>query len=306
VREAEPLPGAIKPPLLPQGPSPVPLGHLSYSALASFERCGYRFYMERVLGVRESEPAFASAPLDEGEEAEVADGRAGDELPEPEALVARTVSPALALGNTVHAALEWSARNGWQDPGTERVEGLLRGEGLGEPEALERALGLIAGWIGSGLRDELDGRRLRPEAPFTLRAAGTVLRGSIDLLAQGETGEAPLVVDYKTDLTKGPGLEELGRRYAGQRAVYALAVAEALGVDEVHTAHIFLEQPSQPITETFDRRRLTAARDEIETLIARVREGRFEVAADPYPAMCFRCPAAARLCPRPAWRPRAA
>ncbi len=40
------------PPILDQAPSPVPLGHLSYSALDAFKRCGYRFYVERVLGVR--------------------------------------------------------------------------------------------------------------------------------------------------------------------------------------------------------------------------------------------------------------
>ena len=201
--------------------------------------------MERVLGVRESEPAFASVPAGELEEAEPGEGGAGDELPEPETLLARNVSPALALGNTVHAALEWSARNEWRDPGRERVEGLLAREGLAEPEVLDRALALIEGWIGSAVRGELATRRLRPEAPFTLRAAGTVLRGSIDLLAVGDQGEAPLVVDYKTDLTRGPGLEALGRRYAGQRAVYALAVAEALGVEDVRTAHVFLERPQR-------------------------------------------------------------
>ena len=200
-REAEPLPGAIRPPLLAEGASPVPLGHLSYSALASFERCGYRFYMERVLGIRESEPAFASVPPGEREEAEPGEGAPATSCPSP-----RRFSPAtsrrLALGNTVHAALEWSARNEWRDPGRERVEGLLAREG-GRGRGGDRALALIDGWIGSGIRGELGTRHPRPEAPFTLRAAGTVLRGSIDLLAEGDQDEAPLVVDYKTDLRGG-------------------------------------------------------------------------------------------------------
>jgi hypothetical protein len=40
-------------------------------------------------------------------------------------------------------------------------------------------------------------------------------------------------------------------------------------------------------------------------LVARMRRGEFEVTAEPYGALCHGCPAAARLCPRPAWRPAA-
>jgi ATP-dependent helicase/nuclease subunit A len=310
-REAEPIPGAVRPPLLPSGPSPVPLGHLSYSALASFERCGYRFYLERVLGVREGDPAFVAASEEEVEEAAV-EGPASDELVEPQEEEGReiphtTVSPALALGNAVHLALEWSARNRWRDPGSDRIAALLEREGLPGEEPLKRATAVIGGWMQSRLRAELEGLRLRPEVPFALGLGGTVMRGSIDLLAEDPAGNAaPLVVDFKTDATRGRDTGELGERYAGQRAVYALAVAEATGSEEVRTAHVFLEHPAEPVAESFGAERLATARSELEALIARVREGRFEVAADPYAAMCFRCPAAARLCPRPAWRPRAA
>ena len=38
-------------------------------------------------------------------------------------------------------------------------------------------------------------------------------------------------------------------------------------------------------------------------LIDRMRGGEFEVTRNPYAALCFGCPAAARLCPRPAWKP---
>ena len=55
---ADPRPGSL----------PVPLGHLSYSALDAFKRCGYRFYVERVLGVRGG--AVIAVAADEGEEAD--------------------------------------------------------------------------------------------------------------------------------------------------------------------------------------------------------------------------------------------
>src|SRR6185312_8900010 len=38
-------------PNLDSVPRAVPVGHLSYSSLADYERCGYRFYAERVLGL---------------------------------------------------------------------------------------------------------------------------------------------------------------------------------------------------------------------------------------------------------------
>jgi hypothetical protein len=41
-------------------------------------------------------------------------------------------------------------------------------------------------------------------------------------------------------------------------------------------------------------------------MIARMRAGAFAPTDEPTPAVCFGCPAAARLCPHPAWRPRAA
>jgi len=56
--------------------------------------------------------------------------------------------------------------------------------------------------------------------------------------------------------------------------------------------------------EVFDPPALRAARERLEGLVAQIRLGTFEPAAEPYAALCFGCPAAPRLCPRPAWRPR--
>src|SRR5262249_6742135 len=128
------------PPLLTERPSPVPIGHLSYSALALYERCGYRFYVERVLGAREGLAAAADA----GEDAP--DDRADDELPEPD--VPRDL--ALGIGNAVHAALEWSAEHEWNEPSGDLLDRLLTREGLSEDaEASRRARELVAGWLGS-------------------------------------------------------------------------------------------------------------------------------------------------------------
>ena len=297
------------PPILEEGRSVVPLGHLSYSALDAFKRCGYRFYVERVLGVRAGLVTAAAPREDEGDELDE-EARAGDELQEPEddAVVGGAgPSPALALGNAVHAALEWSARAGWEHPGPERLTALLAREGVEDSEVLARATRLVDGWLGSELCAEIRGARVRPEAPFVLPLGGTVLRGNIDLLATpngGDNGDGPVVVDFKTDRVGSGGVEPLGERYASQRAVYALAVAgEAGGGGTVRTAHVFLERPDEPVVEVFDEAALATARGSLEGLVAQIRAGSFEVTDEPYAALCFGCPAAPRLCPRPAWRP---
>src|SRR5262249_32840501 len=50
-------PAAADPPLRRPEVPPALIGGLSYSALSGFENCGYRFYVERVLGIGEPEVA---------------------------------------------------------------------------------------------------------------------------------------------------------------------------------------------------------------------------------------------------------
>jgi hypothetical protein len=110
----------------------------------------------------------------------------------------------------------------------------------------------------------------------------------------------PCVVDYKTDALGGRTPAELAQRYTAQREIYALAAGEEEGA---RVAHVFLEAADDPVVAELGPADLAAARERLAELVARMHEGRFEVAAEPYAALCFACPAAARLCPRPAWRP---
>ena len=179
----------------------------------------------------------------------------------------------------------------------------MRREGLaGDGDAAERCERLVAGWLESALLAELGEAAVRPEVPFVLGLAGTVVRGQIDLLVAGQADEATTVIDYKTDALEGRSAAELGSRYLAQREVYGLAAGEA---EEVRVAHVFLEAPAEPVIELLDRERLASARARLERTIGAMTAGEFEVTAEPYPALCFGCPAARRLCPRPAWRPAA-
>jgi ATP-dependent exoDNAse (exonuclease V) beta subunit len=295
----EPVPPKPAAPLLPSAPAPSGAGHLSYSALASYAGCGYRFYVERILGLS-SPPETAG---DGGEPDERKDDEA-DELLDPR-LGPRQRS--LAIGNCVHTILEAGARRSWDPLPAEDVERILAREDLaGDPEARDRVGRLVDGWLASELRAELasDGARLRPEVPFVLDLGGAIVRGKIDLLA--DTPGGPLVVDYKTDALGDADPAELAGRYETQRDLYALAVHRAAGTGSagVRAAYCFLEAPERTVLESYDEAGLRAARERLESLIERIREGDFARTDSPHRSLCHGCPAAARLCGNPAWRPQ--
>ncbi len=282
---------------LETGRRAVPVGHLSYSSLADYERCGYRFYAERVLGLA-SGALHAASDDGDGD----GDGDAvrfePDELPEPQA-EAPGMDPrarSLAFGNAVHAALEWSGRHGWSRPDEDRLRGFLGGD----PGSVERAIRMIDGWLASGLLAELRSGDVRSEVPFVVPLAGIVVRGKIDLLARTPNG--PVVVDFKTDALRGHRAESLGARYRAQRELYAL-VAGTGATGSVRAIHLFLEDPGQPVVAEMGPLELAAARERLAGLIERIRGGDFTPTDAPSSAVCFGCPAAAHLCPHPAWRP---
>jgi CRISPR/Cas system-associated exonuclease Cas4 (RecB family) len=141
---------------------------------------------------------------------------------------------------------------------------------------------------------------MRAEVPLLLGVGGTVLRGSIDLLVERE-GAPPLVVDYKTDRLGGADPAERAGHYEVQRSIYALAVAEALGVEEVEVAYVFLERPAEPAVSVLSAAEMTAARTSLEQTIARIDGGDFPVAAPEERdwSLCRGCPALRGLCSGP-------
>jgi len=115
-------------------------------------------------------------------------------------------------------------------------------------------------------------RRSRAEVPLLIEVAGTVLRGSIDLLVEDD-GAPPLIVDYKTDRVEDGDVARLAGRYEIQQAIYALAVAEARDAPEVELAYVFLERPAEPFLLRWGDEELTAGRHLLEAEIERVRAG---------------------------------
>jgi ATP-dependent exoDNAse (exonuclease V) beta subunit len=288
-------------PLPERRPPAVPNRPLSYTAIEEYEECAYRFQMERVLdlGTR-VRPLLHIAQQEANGGAGVAEG---------------TASPrgeAAARGAAVHALLEWSAGNEWREPPAELIAthataaGLATGAEPGpadEREPERSLLNPVRTWLGSAfLRERIlaPGATFRAEVPLLLGISGATLRGSIDLLVERD-GAPPLVVDYKTDRLGSSSPAERAGKYETQRAIYALAVAEARSAREVEVAYVFLERPEEPALALLDGAAMERGRKEIVATIARIGAGEFPVAPVERRnwELCRKCPALGRLCAGP-------
>jgi ATP-dependent helicase/nuclease subunit A len=186
------------------------------------------------------------------------------------------VEGGLARGRAVHALLEWSHANGWRAPDPELVRRVTASAEVGGEGSLAEGALLrpFQAWLDSPFFAERirDAAGSRAEVPLLVEVAGTVLRGSIDLLVE-EGGAPPLIVDYKTDRVDGADPAELAGRYEIQQAIYALAVAEARGADRVELAYVFLERPEEPVVASWGAEEIEAGRRMLEAAIAEVRDG---------------------------------
>ena len=233
-------------PLLSRTPPPVPNTPLSYTAIS------------------------AQAKLREEGPAEGGDREISGPIAASEATVRET---AIARGIAVHAMLEWSQANDWQEPTEELTRRLAEDAGLAADAAIDGLLTPFRAWTASQLFAEriAPARRTRAEVPLLLQLRGTVLRGSIDLLVEDDE-KPPLVVDYKTDHLGDSTPAEHAERYATQRDLYALAVAEASGAERVEVAYVFLERPEQPALFSLDRAAIETGRQRLEGEIRAIRE----------------------------------
>jgi RecB family exonuclease len=267
-----PPPPARPPAPLPAGPPPV-VRSLSYTALALWKRCGYRFYLQRVLRLpEEDEPGARPA-------AREADGR----------LEARL------RGTLAHEALE---RDG--DARTLVLEAAQRHGVTLTGDELDDIAGMVAGFATSelGARVARAGR-VRREHTFTFPLGSTMLTGFVDVMAQEDDGTV-LVVDYKTDRLKPGDTPQavVERDYDVQRRLYALAVLRH-GAPGVEVAYAFLERPGEPLATTYVPDDVPRLERELEELARGVHEGRFAVAAEPHIALCAGCPGRKALCSWP-------
>jgi ATP-dependent exoDNAse (exonuclease V) beta subunit len=150
-----------------RAPDPIaPPVETSYTALALYERCGYRFFAERMLGVGSVDVVGGDDPR--------------------------------AIGSALHGALQTLAEGRAVDKA--RLRALASAHGL-EGEGVLRLKSAIEAFVASPA-----GGLLTPgdaEVPFAVRVGGGTVTGSMDLVVR-EGGKAT-VVDYKTGVSKASG-----------------------------------------------------------------------------------------------------
>jgi len=256
---------------------PVRLQTLSYTALSELERCGYRYYLERVLGLAEKRlPARAEELHRDGLEARM-------------------------RGTIVHRLLESLDFAGGGAPSEEDVAKVARELGV-RVQAREREE--LAALLRTALDTDLAARLAvasrgaRREYPFafSLGSDEPLVTGVIDILVRESDGGL-LVVDYKSDRV---GAEEdlravVEREYAIQRLVYALAVLSD-GAPRVEIVHWFLHRPGEPISAGYVAADKPELEDRMAELTGRARTRTFIVSQDPHRGLCLTCPGRSGLC----------
>jgi RecB family exonuclease len=264
--------------LAPLAEVPAPPLHrvrrLSYSALSLFERCSYRFFAERVVGLRPAE-ASGSVP-------------------------GQTGLAATEIGDAVHALLE---RIDLKAPAVpdDLTEVVRARYPAAADEELERIRGFVASYCGSELGARiaaLDGAA--PELPFAFEHDGVLLHGRIDVLHRD--GSSALVLDYKTNSLAEAGAEPeaiVEHDYNLQRLVYALACFRA-GAEQVEVVYHFLERPDAVVATSFTREDIPALEAELSAAIARIQANDFRPTPDEF--VCADCPALNLVCAGPRLR----
>ncbi len=262
--------------LQPLEPMPTPPVHevrrLSYSALALFGRCSYRYFAERVAGLPPVPPERGAT--------ESAGG-----------LVATEV------GDAVHRLLEVVPLADPTPPSRAELEAAVR---AWYPLVTEAELDRIAELVDAYCRSELATRLAglpgaRPERPFTFEHDGVLLHGRLDVLSHD--GERALVVDYKSNaLLDADPSEVVESDYRIQRLVYALACLRG-GAQQVEVVYQFLERPDDLVAAEFTQEDVGALEAELSEAIGRIRAGDFK--PTPSEFACSGCPALDLVCAGP-------
>jgi len=265
----------VSPPSAPTvSPPPAPgaqplISTLSYTALSTYEQCGYRFYVQRVLGLADA-PTPASGPD-----------------PTSPATPTRATLSGADRGTLIHQLLASLD---------------LRRPSLADPmpaDVRELLTGLIASSSFARLAVLQDVRR---EQRFAFPIGETLIAGVFDVLARERERDRLLVVDYKSDLLAGRNPQAIvAERYIAQRTIYALAALK-LGATTVEVAHLFLEAPEDPVSTTFTAADAPALEADLAQRVAGVGgsgSGDFPVTNAPGRRVCDGCPAQGGLCSYP-------
>jgi len=237
----------------------APPTDLSYTALALYERCPYRFFAERVLGVGSLEETDADG------------GPRG-------------------LGLAVHAGLQLLAEG--QAPDETRLEALARYHRL-DADGRVRLGDTVAAFRAGGTAAAIAGRDARAEVHFGVGIGHGTLVGKLDLLVRD--GEGALVVDYKTGAAELDAAEARAR-FERQAAVYALALLRA-GAPRVQVRFVEVERDGRETRFDFGPEQAQALESRIARVFASIAAGEYPRLPSFDHGTCRDCPVSGSLCP---------
>jgi ATP-dependent helicase/nuclease subunit A len=330
------LPLAPRRPALPAEPppaAPAPVVRtLSYSSLAAWGACGYRYYLRNVLRLPE-EPVIRVAAAAGAAGAGGAGGAASTLDPRVRGTLVHALleQPGLAAPDrvaevaTAHDRVAEVAaahdRVAEARAGPDRVaEVATAHDRVAEVAAAHDRVAEVAAAHGVALTDAeaadvarladafassplaariARARTVHREHAFAVALGDTLLTGIVDVLAS-ERGGARLVVDYKTDaLDDDTDLAAfVDEHYGVQRRVYALAALRG-GAARVEVAYAFLERPREPVAARFDAADAGALEAELLALAAGMLAGEYPVTSHPHRELCESCPGRRALCSYP-------
>jgi ATP-dependent exoDNAse (exonuclease V) beta subunit len=265
---------------VPQNEPGPPVSGVSYSSLGEYARCGYRFYLERVLRL----PGIDAAPAFEG-------------APAPAGL------SATERGVIAHALLE---RLDFRRPAIPEVDAIVASRFVDRSPNVDEAAeirALVERFVASSMCARLAAATgVRREERFAFLLGGVLVGGVLDVLAWESAPAHPeraLVVDYKSDRLEGRDPDAVvGSDYGTQRLIYALAALRG-GAAAVEVAHVFLEVPDRPAVATFDAADAADLEARLLRLAGGVLRREFAPAAEPCRALCSGCPGEGGLCSWP-------
>ena len=257
-------------------PMPLPPAHvprrLSYSAIALFDNCSYRYYAERILGLRPRDDHVSSSRGEAG-------GLAATEI-----------------GDAAHRLLELVPLDAPAPPAADELAATVRGWYPSvSDEELERIAGFVAAYCASPLAHRIASEQdVRPERPFAFEHDGVLFHGRLDALSL--TDARALVVDYKTNQLATATPDDIVREeYGFQRAVYAFACLRPGSTRSRWS--IVPGAPRRACLGDLHAEERAALESELSAAITRIREGDFR--PTPSEFACSGCPALDVVCAGP-------
>jgi ATP-dependent helicase/nuclease subunit A len=276
--------------------------HVSFSALAAYQRCPRRFYLEWVLhldlapaacaraGATAAGAAFADTDGDEGE---FWAGESREGPPAEELLDDYERTTGRDIGLLVHRLLERAPADGRtpseEELGSIAADWLHQSGVILSAAELTRALALARAFWDSPLAGVLSTPEALREARFFFAQKDIMVSGVMDLVAKEE--DLWRIVDYKTNALAGRSPAQVASEYELQGVVYSLAALLA-GAPAVRLDFLFLERPAEPQAVQFSRGDISRLKNRLDEVLAGLRRAEYPLAPDEHCRYC----AAAEVC----------